>query len=90
MKKFDFLCPTDLKLLGQIKGTAINNCEILKFVISSRGGQCDYLPQAPKHLAMPLYITGFVEEKSRVVTSRPGTWKRLKWMGLKFIQGNNS
>jgi hypothetical protein len=62
----------------------------LQFLISSRGGQWDYLPQAPKNPAMPLYITGFEEEKSRVVASRPGTWKKLKWMGLKFIQGKSS
>jgi hypothetical protein len=43
-----------------------------------------------KNLAMPLYITGFEEEKSRVVTSKPETWKTLKCMELKFIQGNTS
>jgi len=33
---------------------SINDCDSFKFIISFRGGHCDYLPQVPKRLAMPL------------------------------------
>ena len=42
------------------------------------------------YLAMSLYVIGFEEEMSRVVNSKLETWKTLKRMGLKYIQGNSS
>jgi len=39
---------------------------------------------------MSLYVIGFEEEMSRVVNSKLETWKTLKRMGLKYIQGNSS
>jgi hypothetical protein len=32
------------------------NMIVLKFVISVRGGHCDYLPRAPENLATPLVV----------------------------------
>lgn len=36
-KYFDFLRPTNFKLSNQLKGKSINNCDVLKFIISVRG-----------------------------------------------------
>jgi hypothetical protein len=71
-------------MTGQIKSKFNNNCEFLVGVAN--------VITCPRHknLALPLYITGFEEEMSRVVSCKPGTWKTLKRMGLKFIQVNSS
>jgi hypothetical protein len=47
-KKNYFPLQTDVKLLNQIKETKS------KFVISVKGGHCDYSPQAPRKLVVPL------------------------------------
>jgi len=55
-KKF-FSRPKFCKILRKITRNSINNCEILKFKFSVRGGCCDYSPLAPKHLATTLFCT---------------------------------
>ena len=45
---------TSFKLLKQMEGHPTNNCNFLKFVISFRGGHCDYRRQAPRNLATSL------------------------------------
>jgi hypothetical protein len=54
-KKSYFMDSTNFKLHSRIYGNLINNCEFSKFVISVRGGHCDYSPWVPKHLATPLH-----------------------------------
>jgi hypothetical protein len=70
-------------MIGQNKRKFNNNCEFLVGV--SNVITCS----RHKNLAMPLYITVFEEEMSRVINCKPGTWKTLKRMGLKFLQGNS-
>jgi hypothetical protein len=41
-------------MLRKITGTSTNNCDFLKFLISVRGGHCDYLPWVPRNPATPL------------------------------------
>jgi hypothetical protein len=42
----------------KMKGSSINSCDFFfKFEISVRGCLCDYSPQVPKNLAMPLHVT---------------------------------
>jgi hypothetical protein len=41
-EKILFSAPQNFKLLGQIKVSSINN--VSKFIISVRGGRCDYSP----------------------------------------------
>jgi hypothetical protein len=53
-EKFD-LRSTNWKLLSRILGNSINNCDFLKFIISVRGGRCDYWPGSPKKST---YATG--------------------------------
>jgi hypothetical protein len=71
-------------MTGQNKRKLNNNCEFLVGVAN--------VITCPRHknLAMPLCVTGFEEETSKVVNSKLETWKTLKRMGLKFVQGNSS
>jgi hypothetical protein len=34
--------------LSPIQGNPINNCDVLKFMITVEGDHCDYLPLMPK------------------------------------------
>jgi len=71
-------------MTGQNERKLNNNCEFLVGVANV------IIFPGHKNLAMPLYVTGFEEEMGRVVNSKLETWKTLKRMGLKFIQGNSS
>jgi hypothetical protein len=50
-KNIDFLSSTNFKLMRQIKGNSIGNFD---FFAVYRRSHCDYSPQAPKDLSMPL------------------------------------
>jgi hypothetical protein len=75
------------KVLRKITGNSINNCGFFKFVISIRGGHCDYSPWATRNLPTPLIIrkwllpvlrpylhgqTGRCSEKHRTIMLPPG------------------
>jgi hypothetical protein len=47
-KKF-FLRLKNFKLFKQTKGSSVYGCDFFKFIISCRGGHCDYSPRALKH-----------------------------------------
>ena len=46
-KKSVFMRSIHLKLLCQIKGNSINNCDFIKFIISVMGDRCCYSPWEP-------------------------------------------
>jgi hypothetical protein len=46
-------------------------CNFLKFIISLRGGSCDYSPQEPQHVAMPL------RTKDKLFNGPVGGWTYL-------------
>jgi len=43
-KNCDFLLSTNFKLLKQIKDNLANDFETIKFIISIKGGHCNYSP----------------------------------------------
>ena len=47
-QKICFLRSTNFKLLRQIKGNSVNNCETFNFVISVRSGHCYFSPRVSK------------------------------------------
>jgi len=54
MNKFNFLHSKNVKFVSLIKGNSISDYDFLKFIISIRGGHCDYSPRVLKILSMPL------------------------------------
>ena len=41
----DFLCLTYFKLLSQIEGNSLNNCDFFKLIIYVRDDHCDHSPR---------------------------------------------
>jgi hypothetical protein len=58
--KCDFLCPSNLKFLSQIKGNLVKDVIYFKFMISARGGRCYSSSRAPEKRATPLITTGLL------------------------------
>ena len=54
-KKNYFLRLQNFKFMRQIKGNSIIMI-FLRYKILVRGGHCNYSPEAPKPLAMPLFV----------------------------------
>lgn len=59
MRVFDFTGPPNFKLLNYNlkKGNSTDECDVLKSILSSRGGHHGQLPRAPKLHVMPLFRT---------------------------------
>jgi hypothetical protein len=55
-KKNDFQLSMNFKLLSQIKGKSMYDCDFLNFVISVMGGNFDYSSRTPNYLATPLAL----------------------------------
>jgi hypothetical protein len=53
MNKFNFLHSTNVKFVSPIKGNSVKDYDFLKFIISIRGGHCNYSPHVPKIVSMP-------------------------------------
>jgi hypothetical protein len=54
-KKIDFLRLQNFKFMRQITGNSIIMI-FLRYIIPVRGGDCNYSPEEPKALAMPLFV----------------------------------
>jgi hypothetical protein len=57
-KNFYLLHSPNFKLMSQIKGNSISDCDLyFKFIIPVKGGYCDYSPWQSKKLAMLLDVS---------------------------------
>jgi hypothetical protein len=43
----------------------VNVCDIFKFIVSVRGGHCDYPPVAPNILATPLHKMDNTDKRTK-------------------------
>jgi hypothetical protein len=60
--KCDFLCPTNLKFLSQIKGNPVKDVTAFKFSISARGGRCYSSSRAPKAVLRHWLRLGYIPQ----------------------------
>jgi hypothetical protein len=54
-----FLAQKSLNYGDKLKGNSINNSDFFKFIISFRGGHCDYSPRTPENPSYAIAWTIF-------------------------------
>jgi hypothetical protein len=74
VKKNYFLCLTKFKPFSQIKGNLIN-VMFLKFVISFRGGGCDYSPPGAKNAWLGYWIVKLLHSTARTRHCLQSRWR---------------